>query len=135
MTLYHALQKLFEKYGQYGERTLNLVMPGLDGIGRMRDLMAGLRENPPAEIAGTTVATRRDYDPGVETNVQTGSQAPIELSGSNVLRFTLSDGTVAIVRPSGTEPKVKVYIMVSGETRDICNDKLKKYSQWAEDLA
>jgi len=135
MTLYQALQKLFEKYGMYGEKTLNLVMPGLDGIARMRGLMDGLRENPPVDITGVAVTARRDYLDGVETDVKTGVKEPIELSGSNVLRFMLSDGTVVIVRPSGTEPKIKVYIMASANTRALCDEKLEKYGKWAETLA
>ena len=135
MTLYHALQKLYEKYGEFGEKTLNLVMPGVDGIARMRSLMDGLRGNPPAEIAGVDVTVRRDYESGIETDVKTGASADMELSGSNVLRFEMSDGTVAIVRPSGTEPKIKVYIMAKGETRAECNEKIAKYTRWAETLA
>jgi phosphoglucomutase len=135
MTLYDAMQKLYEKYGQYGEHTLNLVMPGLDGIAKMRNLMANLRENPPLEIAGESVMYRRDYQTGTEIDVKTGKESAIELSGSNVLRYGTADGTVVIVRPSGTEPKVKVYILASGETRDECDEKVKKYTNWAEKLA
>ena len=135
MTLYDAMQKLYEKYGQYGERTLNLVMPGLDGIAKMRDLMISLRENPPTEIAGVEVIMRRDYDPGTELCVKTGAVTEIELSGSNVLRYGLADGTAVIVRPSGTEPKVKVYILASGETKAECDEKVAKYSAWADKLA
>jgi len=135
MTLYDALQKLYDKYGQYAERTMNLIMPGLDGIAKMRDLMAGLRENPPAEIAGVEVVVRRDYETGVEIDTKTGGTSEIELSGSNVLRFGTADGTVVIVRPSGTEPKVKVYILASGATREECACKVAKYSDWADALA
>ena len=135
MTLYHALQKLYEKYGDYGEKTLNLVMPGIDGIARMRGLMDGLRKSPPAQIAGVAVTIRRDYENGVETDVKTGSIAEMELSGSNVLRFEMSDGTVVIVRPSGTEPKIKVYIMTHGDTRAECDEKIEKYTYWAQSLA
>jgi len=135
MTLFDALQKLYEKYGQYGEKTLNLMMPGLDGIAKMRKLMADLRGAPPAGIAGSAVVARRDYEPGLETDVRTGAVSGIELSGSNVLRFDMEDGTVVIVRPSGTEPKVKVYIMASAETRAECDAKIKQYAAWAEGLA
>ena len=135
MTLYHALQKLYEKYGQYGEKTLNLQMPGLDGISHMRELMSGLRENPPDAIAGSKVIVRRDYDTGTETDVLTGETSKMELSGSNVLRFHTEDGTVAIVRPSGTEPKVKVYIMTSADTRALCDEKTERYALWAQSLA
>jgi len=135
MTLYDALQKLYGKYGEYGEKTMNLVMPGLDGIIKMRDLMAGLRASPPSNIAGVEVVVRRDYEPGIEIDVNTGKSSKIELFGSNVLRFGTSDGTVVIVRPSGTEPKVKVYILASGETRAECEEKIEKYSKWADNLA
>jgi len=135
MTLYDAMQKLYEKYGQYGERTLNLVMPGLDGITKMRKLMEGLRASPPTELAGVEVVVRRDYEPGIETDIKTGATSEIELSGSNVLRYGTADGTVVIVRPSGTEPKVKVYILASGETRAECDEKVKKYTKWADKLA
>ena len=135
MTLYDAMQKLYEKYGQYAERTMNLVMPGLDGIAKMRDLMAGLRQNPPAQIAGVEVIMRRDYEPGTELDVKTGKEIKIELSGSNVLRYGFSDDTAIIVRPSGTEPKVKVYILTSGKTKQECDEKIAKYSEWADNLA
>lgn len=58
----------------------------------------------------------------------------MELSGSNVLRYELEDGSSLIVRPSGTEPKVKVYIMVNGESREDCDAKVAKYAAWAESL-
>ena len=108
MTLYDALQALFEKYGYYGEKTLNLVMPGLDGLKKMADLMANLREKPPVEIAGVAVKEQKDYKDGSVVNVADGCKSTMELSGSNVLRYEMADGTSLIVRPSGTEPKVKV---------------------------
>jgi len=135
LTLYDALQKLYEKYGQYGERTMNLIMPGLDGIAKMRKLMENLREHPPTELVGVDVVVRRDYETGIETDVKTGETTKIELSGSNVLRYGTADGTVVIVRPSGTEPKVKVYILASGETRVECDEKVEKYTAWANALA
>jgi len=134
-TLFHALRDLYAKYGQYGEKTLNLSMPGLDGLAKMRELMSNLRDNPPREIAGTAVRIIRDYLDGVETDTRTGEKRTIELSGSNVLRYETKDGTVVIVRPSGTEPKVKAYIMANGETRLECDEKIGLYSRWAEALA
>ncbi|MEM5780925.1 MAG: phospho-sugar mutase, partial [Lawsonibacter sp.] len=101
MTLYDALQKLYVKYGYYGEKTLNLVMPGLDGLKKMEALMAGLRENPPAELAGVAVAQRKDYQDGSVVQVPSGAKSTMELSGSNVLRYEMADGTSLIVRPSG----------------------------------
>jgi len=135
MTLYDAMQKLYEKYGQYSEKTMNLVMPGLDGIVKMRKLMENLRENPPTELAGIEVIMRRDYENGIELDVRTGKTTEIELKGSNVLRYGTADNTAIIVRPSGTEPKVKVYILASGTTRAECDEKVAKYSRWADKLA
>ena len=134
MTLYDALQALFEKYGYYGEKTMNLVMPGLDGLKKMADLMAGLRENPPTEIAGVAVKQQKDYQDGSVVNVADGAKSTMELSGSNVLRYEMADGTSLIVRPSGTEPKVKVYILANGSSRADCDEKVARYAAWAETL-
>ncbi|MCL2409367.1 MAG: phospho-sugar mutase, partial [Oscillospiraceae bacterium] len=85
-------------------------------------------------IAGETVVRRKDFLGGYEIDPATGQKTQIELSGSNVLRFDTADGTVILVRPSGTEPKVKVYIMASGETRVECDVKIQKYTEWAKGL-
>ena len=134
MTLYDALQALYKKYGYYAEKTLNLVMPGLDGLKKMAQLMADLRENPPVEIAGVAVKEQKDYKDGSVVCVKSGEKSTMELSGSNVLRYEMEDGTSLIVRPSGTEPKVKVYILTSAETREESDAKVAKYSVWAESL-
>ena len=134
LTLYDALQQLFEKYGYYGEKTLNLVMPGLDGLKKMADLMAGLRAQPPVEIAGVAVRQQKDYRDGSVVTVTDGSKSTMELSGSNVLRYEMADGTSLIVRPSGTEPKVKVYILANGTSKADCDEKVAKYAAWAETL-
>ena len=134
MTLYDALQALFEKYGYYGEKTLNLVMPGLDGLKKMADLMAGLRAKPPVESAGVAVREQKDYQDGSVVRVSDGVRSAMELSGSNVLRYEMADGTSLIVRPSGTEPKVKVYILANGENKAFCDEKVAKYAAWAETL-
>ena len=118
MTLFDALNALYEKYGWYAEKTHNLVMPGLDGLRDMAKLMKDLRENPPTEISGVKVIVRKDYTDGSVIDCVTGAKSRMELSGSNVLRYELEDGTVILVRPSGTEPKLKIYISVSAENRE-----------------
>ena len=135
MTLFDALQKLYEKYGWYGEKTHNLVMPGLDGLEKMSSLMNTLRTAPPAEIAGTAVVARRDYLNGTQTDCVSGAVTQIELKGSNVLRFALSDGTVILVRPSGTEPKIKVYILTQGKDASERDARIEAYSAWVKTLA
>ncbi len=134
MTLYDALQELYEKYGVYQEKTLNLVMPGLDGLKKMADLMANLRAKPPVEIAGYPVAEQKDYKDGSVHCVACGKDSKMELSGSNVLRYELADGTSVIVRPSGTEPKVKVYILTKGETKEDCQKEIAAIEAWANAL-
>ena len=133
-TLFDALEKLYEKYGHYAEKTHNLVMPGLDGLKDMAELMKDLRENPPAEISGVQVVTRKDYTDGSVVDCATGAKSTMELSGSNVLRFELADGTTILVRPSGTEPKIKVYILTQGADAAACDANLEKYGQWVKTL-
>ena len=124
MTLFDALQTLYEKYGYYGEKTHNLVMPGLDGLEKMAALMKDLRAEPPADIAGVAVTQRTDYSDGTITHCASGAVTASELKGSNVLRYALADGTVILVRPSGTEPKIKTYFTTKG--KDLAEAEAKK---------
>ncbi len=135
MTLYDALDVLYKKYGWYGEKTHNLVMPGLDGLEKMADLMKALRQTPPTEISGVAVVRRKDYTDGSVVDCATGAVSEMELKGSNVLRYELADGTTILVRPSGTEPKIKVYILTIGKDAVERDANIEKYGQWAEALA
>ena len=135
MTLFDALRSLYEKYGWYGEKTHNLVMPGLDGLEKMAALMQSLRAQPPVEIGGVTVAQYKDYSDGTVRDAATGAVTPMPLSGSNVLRFELTDGSHIVVRPSGTEPKIKVYILTKGADAAERDANLEKYSAWVKTLA
>ena len=135
MTLFDALRSLCEKYGWYGEKTHNLVMPGLDGLEKMAALMQSLRAQPPVEIGGVKVAQYKDYSDGTVRDAATGAVTPMPLSGSNVLRFELTDGSHIVVRPSGTEPKIKVYILTKGADAAERDAKLEKYSAWVKTLA
>ena len=134
MTLYDALDVLYKKYGWYGEKTHNLVMPGLDGLEKMAALMKRLRTAPPADIAGVTVVTRKDYQDGTAVDCATGRVTAMELKGSNVLRYELADGTTILVRPSGTEPKIKVYILTKGADAADRDANIEKYSAWVKTL-
>ena len=134
MTLLDALNALYEKYGWYMEKTLNLVMPGVDGLEKMRALMKDLRENPPQNIGGEEVIRLRDYLDGTINVMGLGKVDKTPYFGSNVLFFELADGSIFIVRPSGTEPKIKVYILVRGENREACDGKIERCVQFAEKL-
>lgn len=134
MTLMDAVNALYEKYGYFGEKTLNLVMPGLDGLQKMQQLMKQLRENPPAEIGGQEVIRIRDYIDGSIYVLGLGKIGKTPIFGSNVLYFELADGSSFIVRPSGTEPKIKVYLLVRGDNAGQCAQKLAAYNEFAETL-
>ena len=134
LSLLDALEELFERHGYYGDRTMNLVMPGIDGLQKMKALMARLRERPLSEIAGTKVLFALDYSTGIKTELGTGREETMELSGSNVLRYELEDHTSFIVRPSGTEPKIKVYLLTKAESAAEGQEKIRRYAAFAETL-
>ena len=134
MTLADALEALYEKYGYFGELTLNLVMPGLDGLEKMRGIMASLRAEPPKEIGGAAVLGMRDYQSGTVSVAELGVVGKTPIAGSNVLYFELDDGTAFIVRPSGTEPKIKIYILAQGESHADCDERIARYRAFAESL-
>ena len=134
MTLYDAMMALYEKYGWFREKTLNLVMPGLDGLQKMKALMASLRETPPKQIAEVDVVRQRDYLDGSVYVAGVGKVDKTAIAGSNVLYFELADGSSFIVRPSGTEPKIKVYILVRGESDEDCTARVERYAAFAEAL-
>ena len=105
------------------ERTINIMMPGVDGIEDRKKLMADLRNNPPANIGGMQVTKLRDYKAGTELDVAEGKITEMELSGSDVLIFVLEDGCKLAVRPSGTEPKIKMYVLARGCNKAECESR------------
>lgn len=134
MTLYDAMQTMYEKYGYYTEQTISITMPGVAGLERMKELMAELRANPLTEVAGDKVEYVRDYQPGTRTCTATGASEQMELSGQNVLYYELAGGTSFIIRPSGTEPKVKVYIMAKADSKDASDAKVAVLAAAAKEI-
>ncbi len=134
MTLLDAMDALYEKYGWFQEETLNLVMPGLDGLEKMRTIMTNLRDRLPEKIAGETVVRTRDYQDGSIYVAGLGKVDHTPMKGSNVLYFELADGCTFIIRPSGTEPKIKIYILARGRDKAACLDKVALYRAYAESL-
>ena len=108
ITFYDRMQEIFKEYGYYVENVVSTTLPGKDGLSRMKKIMAGLREEPPKEIAGLKVIAVRDYLSGIRT--ENGREEPTGLPQSNVLYFELERGCWVCVRPSGTEPKIKLYV-------------------------
>ena len=135
MTLLDAMNALYEKYGWFEEKTLNLVMPGLDGLQKMEALMTRMRTEPPKEIGGVEVVRERDYLDGGITVPGLGKVGKTPFWGSNVLYFELGDGSSFIIRPSGTEPKIKIYLLVRGASREDCHKRMEAYLAYAEDLS
>jgi phosphoglucomutase len=134
MTLYDAMEALYSEYGQYGEETVNIFMHGIDGLDRMKSLMKRLRDDPLPEIAGVKAAALRDYLSGERRMLDTGAAEKIELSGSDVLCYELEDGTIVLIRPSGTEPKMKVYIMTLAKSAEECRKKLGDYKVFMQGI-
>ena len=125
MTLYDALVEMYKTYGYFMEKTVNVTMKGLDGAEKMQALMNTLRENVPAEIGGKKVLALRDYKTGEIKNLSTGETAPTGLPSSNVLFFECEGDNSVVVRPSGTEPKIKFYLLINGENEAICTETVK----------
>ena len=109
MTLAEGLEMLYEKYGYYGEKVQSFVLSGKDGLEKMQVIMKTLRENPPKDFAGIKITAVRDYQTSVRT-LADGTTEPIALPKSNVLYYEMEGGAWICVRPSGTEPKIKLYV-------------------------
>lgn len=133
-TLFDVMNKLYEKHGFFSEKTINIVMKGLEGVSERRALMERFRNSPPDEIAGFKVARVKDYKSGEITVSGLGKVGHTHIVGSDVLVFDLIDGSSLIIRPSGTEPKVKVYLLLSAESKEELEKKDERLSQFAESL-
>ncbi|HBF59220.1 MAG TPA: phosphoglucomutase, partial [Exiguobacterium sp.] len=112
-TLYEALQSIYEQFGYFEESLRSLTLKGKDGVAQIGRIMDTFRENPPKQVAGEQVVLFEDYDASIAHDLKTHQPSPINLPKSNVLKFTLSDGSWFCLRPSGTEPKIKFYFSVT----------------------
>ena len=128
MTLSDALSELYKTYGCYAERMIDIYMEGLDGIERRKRVMQSLRDTPPCAIGGVKVLLVGDYKTGEIVNMNDGSATTTDQPSSDVLYYTLENEDKIIVRPSGTEPKIKIYILAHGEDMTSLNAKAEKYS-------
>ncbi len=123
MTLYQVLQQMYEKYGYFKEEVISIQFEGFDASDKMAAVMKQLRSEPPSEI-GLPIERIRDYSSGVITEKNTGRTEPTGLPSTNMLFYELAGGSKAIVRPSGTEPKVKLYLLAQGDDADSCDAAL-----------
>ena len=127
MTLYDALEKLYDKYGYCCEHNEEIYMEGIDGPQKMADLLDGFRKNIPTTLGQQKVVTFGDYSAKQFTNLESGEKTDTGLPSSNMLTFTLETGDVIVVRPSGTEPKVKFYFLLIADNYDNAMNKVKEY--------
>lgn len=123
-TLWDAMVDMYEKYGYYKEGLATLTLKGLEGAEKIRRMMNEMRENPPKELAGRKVLAVRDYKAGMRKDMETGIVTRTGLPDSNVLYYELEDFAWCCVRPSGTEPKIKFYFGVKGNSLEDAQEKL-----------
>lgn len=135
LTLCDALEELYKTYGYYREGMTDIYMEGLDGIERRKRVMSTLRENPPKTIGGHKVARVGDFAARTYTDLATGEKTDSGLPASDVLVYILDDGDKVIVRPSGTEPKIKIYFLTHAENAVAAEPKLKAYMEDAQHFA
>ena len=126
-TLYDALMELYAEHGFYKEAVLNFTIKGIAPMEVMTEKMQLLRKSALTAIADTTVSHIRDYKIGIRLSLADGGTEETGLPESDMLYYELTDGNTVIVRPSGTEPKIKVYILASAESEEACNLVLDKY--------
>ena len=117
-SFYNELMGCYVDFGCYLERLVSLVLKGMDGAAEISRMMREFRQNPPKSLDGSPIIRIDDYQESSSRDTSTGSTRPIELPKSNVLIYTTEDGTRLAARPSGTEPKIKFYVSVSGKISD-----------------
>lgn len=115
-TLWDAMIDMYERYGYYKDEVKSITLKGIEGLQKIQDIMNTLRENTPSEIGGYKVLSARDYKKDTIKNMETGEVTTTGLPSSNVLYYDLSDSAWLCVRPSGTEPKIKFYYGVKGNS-------------------
>ncbi len=116
-TLVDVLNDIYAEFGVTVDRLYNFMFEGASGMVKMAEIMDETRHNPPSELAGLKVLKVSDFEEGAITDTETGEKTPLTLPKSNILSYILEGGNSAIVRPSGTEPKIKVYIAGCGKTK------------------
>ena len=132
MTLSDALEGLYREYGLYKEGILDVYMEGLDGIARRLRVMESLRNNAPETLGGVKVVTVTDHERQITVSLADGKEIPTGMIASDVLYYTLANGDKVVVRPSGTEPKIKFYFLCHGTDEASLAEKIKAYKKDAE---
>ncbi len=129
MTLWDAMIAMYEKYGYYKDAVVSLSFKGIAGLAKMQEIMDNLRNNIPSSVGPYKVLSARDYKLDTVKNMETGEVTPTGLPNSNVLYYDLSDDAWLCVRPSGTEPKIKLYYGVKGTSLEDAEIKSKELGE------
>ncbi len=124
-TLVQVLDETYKEFGFYKENLISLVLEGIEGSKRIVRMMETYRKEYPTEIAGVKLIAYTDFKDGKEVNLITNVTSKSDIPSSNVLKFMLEDGSWYAVRPSGTEPKIKLYMYSKGSTPEESEEKLK----------
>ena len=123
LTLADGIEEIYKEYGYYAEKTISVTLSGVDGAEQIKAIMAKFRENGPKEFNGTAIAVVEDFKAQTSTAAD-GTVTALTTPPSDVLKYTLADGSWIAVRPSGTEPKIKFYIAVVGESNEDSQAKI-----------
>ncbi|AOT70054.1 phospho-sugar mutase [Geosporobacter ferrireducens] len=134
MTLYDGLLALFEKYGYYQEGLTSITLKGKEGMEKILSILNQLRENTPKSIGDKKVKLLRDYEYRKEYNLFENREEDLTLPQSDVLHFTMEDGSWFCVRPSGTEPKIKIYFSVVGKSLEDAKAQLQVFKYGVMDI-
>ena len=126
ISLYEQMNNIYQKYGYFKEDLVSVTLKGIEGMNKIKEIMNSYRNNPPKEAGEYKVLKVRDYQEDRITDMATGSVSPTGLPKSDVLYFDLNDNAWCAIRPSGTEPKIKFYFGVKGNSMEDAESKLKK---------
>ena len=129
MSLYDALMEIYAEYGYYKEGLVSLELQGKEGQEKIQKALDYLRNSTISSIGDVKITRKLDYKLSTEKNLVNGSESEIKLPKSNVLKFLLEDDSWFVVRPSGTEPKMKVYLAVAGNSLSDADEKLEKFNK------
>lgn len=124
ITLYEQMENIFRKYGYYEEKTVSVTLEGIEGMEKIKSIMEGYRKNPPKSAGDYQILKCRDYMTDTITDTKTGKVTPTGLPKSDVLYYDMNDDAWCAIRPSGTEPKIKFYFGVKGDSKEDANNKL-----------
>jgi len=134
MNLHEALMGLYEKYGYFREKLINIEMEGKDGQDKIRDILEYLRHSMSWNVGDAKIVKKMDYKLSIEKDLVKIEENEIDLPKTNTLKFVLEDDSSFVVRPSGTEPKMKVYLSVKGSSLEDAEERIASLEKNVMDI-